>query len=108
MSFNIHKAFRLVRTLRTVDSDMSLMVAETFLLICQDEGIGVKDLSERVGVTVAGSSRHVSHLSRQGRNGKPGLDLIELRERVDDRRYKGCYLTKKGKLLRDSLLGVIQ
>jgi DNA-binding MarR family transcriptional regulator len=99
MSLKINNALRLVRVLRNIDPDMSLMVAETFMIICQNEGVGVGELADKVGITLAGSSRHVSHLSSYGRNGKPGLQLVDLRERLEDRRFKGCFLTTKGKRL---------
>lgn len=105
---SLNKAHRLIREFRKLHPELSCQVAETFLMIALDEGATVSSIGEKMGVSTAAASRHVSHLGKYDRRRNPGLGLVETRETLEDRRVKELRLTAKGRRVRDTLIDLME
>jgi DNA-binding MarR family transcriptional regulator len=98
----IGTAVRLLEAFRRLDPDLPIQYALSFLTIAENEGLSMRDLSERLGIAQSSASRNVAALSQWHSFGKPGHDLVEAREDPRERRRKIITLTTKGAaLIRD-------
>lgn len=88
---------RVLEELRTLDPDLPIQYALSFLTIAQNEGLSIRDLSERLGIAQSSASRNVAALSRWHSFGKEGLDLVRAEEDPRERRRKIVTLTEKGR-----------
>ena len=92
-------AIRLLEAFRRLDPDLPIQDALSFLTIAENEGLSMRDLSERLGIAQSSASRNVAALSEWHSFGKPGHDLVEAREDPRERRRKIITLTRKGEAL---------
>ncbi|MFN8720561.1 MAG: MarR family winged helix-turn-helix transcriptional regulator [Rhodospirillales bacterium] len=92
-------AIRLLEAFRRLDPDLPIQYALSFLTIAENEGLSMRDLSERLGIAQSSASRNVAALSEWHSFGKPGHDLVEAREDPRERRRKIITLTRKGEAL---------
>lgn len=74
----------------------------------EDRAPTIKELSILADVLYTSMSRHLRYLGAKERTGKPGLNLVEVRENPDNRREKMVYLTKDGEDLRDKVLKLLR
>jgi DNA-binding MarR family transcriptional regulator len=95
----IATAIRLLEAFRRLDPDLPIQYALSFLTIAENEGLSMRDLSERLGIAQSSASRNVAALSEWHSFGKPGHDLVEAREDPRERRRKIITLTRKGEAL---------
>ena len=100
----LYAVSRLLREFQRISPTITIQTAEAFVLVAIHEGLTIGQLGERIGVSTSGASHATSMLTRHGRRGKPGLDLVEMREDPQDRRIRGLYLTAKGKMHKQALL----
>lgn len=99
---------RVLEALRTLDPDLPIQYALSFLTIAQNEGLSIRDLSERLGIAQSSASRNVAALSKWHSFGKEGHDLVQAEEDPRERRRKIITLTDKGRDLAAQLADLIQ
>ena len=75
--------------------------------MAQNEGMSIRDLSDRLGIAQSSSSRNVAALSKWHSFGKAGHDLIQAVEDPRERRRKILTLTPKGHDLVDQLASLL-
>lgn len=96
---------KVLETLREVDSELPIQMAQTLLVVAQRPGITIQDISKDTGLSQASASRNVQALGKWHRLGKPGFNLVEGVEDPHDTRRKIVFLTKEGRELVGKLLG---
>jgi len=99
---------RVLEALRLLDPDLPIQYALSFLTIAQNEGLSIRDLSERLGIAQSSASRNVAALSKWHSFGKEGHDLVQAEEDPRERRRKIITLTDKGRTLAAHLSDLIQ
>ena len=99
---------RVLEALRTLDPDLPIQYALSFLTIAQNEGLSIRDLSERLGIAQSSASRNVAALSKWHSFGKAGHDLVQAEEDPRERRRKIITLTDRGRGLAAQLSSLIQ
>ena len=92
---------------RTLDPDLPIQYALSFMTIAQSEGISIGELAERLGIAQSSASRNVAALSRWHSFGKAGLDLVQAQEDPRERRRKIVTLTDKGRAFLDDLRAIV-
>ncbi|WP_431861745.1 MarR family winged helix-turn-helix transcriptional regulator [Azospirillum sp.] len=98
---------RVLEAFRTLDPDLPIQYALSFMTIAQNEGISIGELAERLGIAQSSASRNVAALSRWHSFGKAGLDLVSAQEDPRERRRKVVALTDKGRAFLDELRGIV-
>jgi DNA-binding MarR family transcriptional regulator len=98
---------RILEAFRTLDPDLPIQYALSFLTIAQNEGLSIRDLSERLGIAQSSASRNVAALSKWHSFGKEGHDLVQSEEDPRERRRKIVTLTPKGRDLARRLVALL-
>ena len=98
---------RVLEAFRTLDPDLPIQYALSFMTIAQNEGISIGELAERLGIAQSSASRNVAALSRWHSFGKAGLDLVSAQEDPRERRRKVVALTDKGRAFLDGLRDIV-
>jgi DNA-binding MarR family transcriptional regulator len=106
-SDEIATLIRVLEVLRRFDPDMPIQYALSFLTVAQNEGLSIRDLSERLGIAQSSASRNVAALSRWRSFGKPGHDLVQAVEDPQERRRKVVTLTGTGRALAQELRALL-
>lgn len=88
---------RVLEEFRTLDPDLPIQYALSFLTLAQNEGLSMGELAQRLAIAQSSASRNIAALSEWHSFGKPGLGLVEAREDPRERRRKLVSLTGKGK-----------
>ena len=92
--------------LRDLDPEMSLSTAMSFLHVAvnADFGITATELSSTLNLANSGPRRHMDLLSKRGRGGKIGLNLVV--EEIDDmdRRSKRFLPSVRGRRLASAMV----
>lgn len=92
----------ILQELTAIDAEFPLQWVLVFLEIASEEGVSLKDVAERTGISMSVMSRTIGALSNARRMGKPyGLVIVKLAK--DDRRRKELFLSAKGKKLIEKL-----
>lgn len=94
---SLTKVIKCIEEFRKIDPQMPPQMAVSFLWVCIHNGITMKDLADRVGVSQSSMSRNVAALSETHRYGKAGYDLVFATEDPTERRRKIVKLTPKGR-----------
>lgn len=102
-SSEIATLIQVLEVLRRLDPDMPIQYALSFLTVAQNEGLSIRELSERLGIAQSSASRNVAALSRWRGPGKPGHDLVLSEEDPRERRRKVVTLTAEGRALVEEL-----
>lgn len=102
------KGLRMLEEFRKLDPDMPTQLAATFLTIANEEGVTMKTIGDRLGISQSSCSRHVSILSKRYSIDKLGHDLVYAIEDPAERRRKIVFLTPKGKRVAESLLAILE
>jgi DNA-binding MarR family transcriptional regulator len=109
VSVAMRKLNRLFSTIRSaIGENIPVQVAHTFVLVCQNEGLGVLELAERAGASKATMSRHLLDLSERLRNGMPGYGLLSRTQDPTDFRAIIYTVTPKGQLLKNQLVDILE
>lgn len=82
---------------------MSLQTVIAFLLVAEQEGRTVGEISEKLRLTRSAASRNLALWFDEATYGEPGYGLIRIAEDPRDRRNKRLYLTSKGRLFKERL-----
>jgi DNA-binding MarR family transcriptional regulator len=101
-------AMHLFDTFRALRPTMPLQHAYTFLLVAEEEGLGVKEYAERAGVPQTVMTRHLLDIGQMTRFREPGLGLVMQRQDPLDLRKHQSFLTPKGKALLHRVIGAVR
>jgi DNA-binding MarR family transcriptional regulator len=93
-----------LRTLRRIDEEMPAQQVMTLLFVSMHpDGVGMKDIAEKVGLSQSATSRNVSILGPEGYMQKPGLKLVDRHDHPSDSRQRIVRLTAKGERVIEEL-----
>ena len=98
---------RVLEEFRTLDPDLPIQYALSFLTLAQNEGLSMGELAQRLAIAQSSASRNIAALSDWHSFGKPGLGLVEAREDPRERRRKLVSLTPKGHAFRHRLTALM-
>jgi len=84
---------------RAIRSTMPLQYVVAFLLVAEEEGLGVGDYAKRAGVSVSVMSRHLLDIGERNRNMTAGFGLVTYRANPLELRKHEYMLTDKGRAL---------
>ena len=101
-SKKLKKLQSILQELIAIDPEFPIQWVTVFAEIAMEEGISLKDISDRTGISMSVMSRTIGALSNARRMGKP-YGLIAVRHAKDDRRRKELFLSAKGKKLVEKL-----
>lgn len=102
----LNKLQNVLTELTAIDPEFPIQWALVFVEIAREEGIALKDVSERTGISMSVMSRTIGALSNARRMGKP-YGLIIVKSAKDDRRRKELFLSAKGRKLIERLSGAL-
>jgi DNA-binding MarR family transcriptional regulator len=88
-----------LETFRELRRDMPLQYVYSFLLVAEEEGLGVNEYAKKAGVSSSVMSRHLLDIGEEDRNHNPGFMLVEGRPDRMDRRNRLITLTDKGRAI---------
>jgi len=72
------------------------------------DGITMRDVETRMGVSNATLSRNISYWSKWKRHELPGMDFIQTVDDPTDRRYKIAKLTPKGQAFFEKVVNFLR
>ena len=98
----LKKLQNILQELIAIDPEFPIQWVTVFAEIAGEEGISLKDVSDRTGISMSVMSRTIGALSNARRMGKP-YGLIVVKHAKEDRRRKELYLSAKGKKLVEKL-----
>jgi DNA-binding MarR family transcriptional regulator len=102
----LKKLQAILQELTAIDAEFPIQWVLVFIEIAMEEGVSLKDVAERTGISMSVMSRTIGALSNARRMGKPyGLVVVKLAK--DDRRRKELFLSAKGKKLAEKLDKVV-
>ena len=98
----------MLTTLRQINPTMTIQVAHTLLLVAQNSGASVTQISKSSGLPLSTMSRNLMDLGSRNRKREPGLGLVQ--SVVDDLelRKKNVTLTPKGEMLVKRLTDIMR
>jgi len=76
-----------------------LQYVTAFLLVTEEEGLGVGDYAKRAGVSVSVMSRHLLDIGERNRKMEAGFGLVTYRANPLELRKHEYMLTDKGRAL---------
>lgn len=85
--------------LRTLNEDMTLGAAISFLIVAMFEGRSLREYADMLDCSHSTMSRHLLDLGDMNRKREPGMQLIEQYPDPTDRRKNIYRLTPKGAAL---------
>jgi len=89
----------LLEAFRSLDPDMPIQYALSFLTLARNEGMSMRELSERLGIAQSSASRNVAALSEWRSFRQRGHGLVRAEEDPRERRRKIVTLTPEGRAL---------
>lgn len=84
---------------RAIRGAMPLQYVTAFLLVAEEEGLGVGDYAKRAGVSVSVMSRHLLDIGERNRNMTEGFGLVTYRSNPMELRKHEYMLTDKGRAI---------
>jgi DNA-binding MarR family transcriptional regulator len=78
---------------------MPAQYIRTFLLVAEEQGLGVIDYAQRAGVSVSVMSRHLLDIGERNRHMEDGFGLVTYRPNPMELRKHEYFLTDKGRTL---------
>lgn len=106
---------KLIQCLETLSDDLSpkisLEQAILYLLVCTKEDYPLTQLGERLDWNALKTSRQVNALASERYDGKEyhqGYEVLYTQEDPESRIFKNAFLTHKGKMLKEKILGILQ
>jgi DNA-binding MarR family transcriptional regulator len=91
-----------------VRGTMPAQYIKAFLLVAEEEGLGVIDYAQRAGVSVSVMSRHLLDIGDRNRHMEEGFGLITHRVNPMELRKHEYFLTDKGRSLLHKVLRHIE
>ena len=92
----------LLSALIEIDPEFPIQWVMVFSEIANEEGVSLKDISERTGISMSVMSRTIGALSNARRMGKP-YGLVVVKSAKEDRRRKELFLSARGKKLLEKI-----
>ncbi|QOT72826.1 hypothetical protein H5V43_06860 [Sphingobium fuliginis] len=92
----------------SISESAPLSLVQSFIAVCENEGKGVVELAEIVGSSRTTMSRHLLDLSESLRSGADGYKLLQRTQDPSNMRSVVYTLTPKGKVLRNTLLDLLE
>jgi DNA-binding MarR family transcriptional regulator len=93
------KLLSAVEHFRDIRHTMPLQYVVSFLLVAEEEGLGVVDYARRAGIKISVMSRHLLDIGERNRKMKPGFNLVTYRPNPMELRRHEYFLTDKGRAL---------
>jgi DNA-binding MarR family transcriptional regulator len=93
-----------IEAFRDMRHDMPLQYVHTFLLVAEEEGLGVTEYAERAGVSQSVMSRHLLDIGDRDRYREPGFGLVHKRQDPMELRKQRVFLTDKGRAIARRIL----
>jgi hypothetical protein len=91
------KALRLaLAPFREVNSTMPIQFLDTFLMVIEGEGRGVREYANDAGVSMTVMTRHLLDIGERDRHGGEGYKLIYQQRDREDLRVNRTYVSPKG------------
>jgi DNA-binding MarR family transcriptional regulator len=84
---------------RAIRGTMPLQYVVAFLLVAEEEGLGVGDYAKRAGVSVSVMSRHLLDIGERNRDMEEGFGLVTYRANPMELRKHEYMLTDKGRAM---------
>ena len=101
------KLTRIMALFRTISPTMPIQLVQTFLLVAQNEGAGLRELAGMAHAKLPTMSRHLLDLGERNRNMQPGFGLVERVPNPMELRSNQYYLSRKGRNLIEALEGLL-
>lgn len=100
----LKKLMRALATFKLINETMPLQYALTFLAVATDEGKGVKEYADKMGVNNTTMSRHLLDIGLRNRKMEEGYGLVQYRANPLELRKHEYYITPKGRQLLTHLI----
>lgn len=88
-----------IEPFRALRATMPAQYVVSFLLVAEEEGLGVGDYAKRAGVSMSVMSRHLLDVGERDRKGGKGFGLVTYRSNPMELRKHEYMLTDKGRAL---------
>lgn len=98
-----HEVFR-----RTLKPTIPLQYITAFLLVAEEEGLGVVDYAKKAGVPISVMSRHLLDIGERNRKMADGYGLVTYRANPMELRKHEYYLTDKGRAVLAQLVRAVR
>jgi DNA-binding MarR family transcriptional regulator len=92
----------------SLDGSIPLQLVQTFIVVAENEGKGVNDLSDLVGTNKSTMSRHLLDLSDKLRTGAPGYGILKRSADPKNLRSVHYSVTPKGRLLLNQINDILE
>jgi len=86
-----------VRVIRDVAPELPVQQLQVLIEVSMDEGLTVRDVEKRCGMTNSSGSRNVRAIMKHAGEGRDGLGWVDWRPDHNDLRVKLLYLTDAGR-----------
>lgn len=100
-----NKLIEAIEVFRELDAEMPPQAILTFLLVAENDGISMTELTEAVGNSQPACSRNVGYLGEINRKHEPGFGLVRTVRDPLERRRNLVYVTAKGRKLYSKVMG---
>lgn len=101
-------AINFMDAFRSIRPTMPLQHAYTFLLVADEEGLGVQEYAERAGVAQTVMTRHLLDIGMQNRRREEGYGLVVQRQDPLDLRKHQSHLTAEGRALLHKIIRTLR
>lgn len=91
------KMLAMIQAFRTLDPDMQLPMAASFLLVALNDGVSRTEVMRELDVAGSTATRNLMGLMERGRLGRPGHGLVDQRVNPEERRWRMHSLTPEGR-----------
>lgn len=95
----VRAAMGILDPFRELKGTMPAQYIYAFLLVAEEEGLGVVDYAKRADVSVSVMSRHLLDIGERNRHMDEGFGLVTFRSNPMELRRHEYYLTPKGEAL---------
>ena len=105
--FTLTRLVRVFGLLREISPTMPVQIAQSFVVVAMNEGKSVGELATIAGAKQSTMSRHLLDLGDRNRQGQEGFGLVTRGIDPTELRRTQYTLSPKGKVLLDTLTGVM-
>lgn len=99
------KLYRAAFRMRDIHPDFTVSQLQLLCLVADNPGIIQAEVFQRLGQTDSAVSRNIALLTDIGTRYRDGLELIEVKVNLNDRRERLLSLTRKGERLFEDIEG---
>ncbi|MEL6979763.1 MAG: MarR family winged helix-turn-helix transcriptional regulator [Pseudomonadota bacterium] len=101
-------ALALIQAFRSLDPDMQLPMAASFLLVALNDGVSRTEVMRELNVAGSTATRNLMGLMEQGRLGRPGHGLVDQQINPEERRWRMHSLTPEGRRFLARIVAIMQ